>query len=146
MEKEFITLRKNQALTDLSNYAGRTIDEVQEKIIGDLIKHNVLSDIPEECGETLENILIENDHTLESFAVHCFKVSFPKLLKILKNIQIWGIYDECEDCGCELEEDETEMKCVNPVCGCSIQTVYERDPDEYRDDCPLELLQEFNLN
>jgi len=136
METKSVTLRENTALVELSIYSGRTIDELTSKILTDLISINCIYDIPEECGETLETILSENDYSLEQFAVNFFKVSTPRIILILKGLQIWGLKNECVDCGCEMiyNDISERSECKNDVCGCSINTNYTPDPDAGRDD------------
>lgn len=144
MKRQSVTLRENHALIKLSTNYSVHIDELTEKILNDLTSIGCLYDIPEECGETIENLLIENDYTLEQFSVKSFQMSSPTVLSILKGLQIWGIHNDCEDCGCEMIEKEDEKECSNPVCGCSINTNYAIDPDWYRDDCKIDYTYSLN--
>ena len=129
MKTNFITLKNNQSLRELAYCTKRTTDEVRNDIIYKLLNRELVHDIPEFCGESLENILIQNDETLTGFSAFFYKAYSPRFIKILKGIQIWGKDNDCKDCGCEMVEDETENVCSNPVCGCYIQTVFEPDYD-----------------
>lgn len=125
----FITLRENRALNRLSEYCGKSSKDLTDKIINVLLSDEILIDTPEECGEMLSDVLKECGYSIETFAVYCFKVGFPTLIEILNGIQIWGVYNECPECGSEWNENEHEKECSNPVCGCSVRTINEPDYD-----------------
>lgn len=145
MATRIVTLRDNYALEEISKMSDYSKDWVSDRIIDCLKKLNFIHDIPEECGETLQYVMDQNSADLEIFGVYCFHKCSEKLITLLKGIQLWGVEDDCDTCGCKMEESEDEKECINPVCGCTINTNFAIDPDMYRDDCP-ELLTDFNLN
>lgn len=134
---KIVTLRQNHSLVKLSVHSKKSIDILTDRIIAVLIQYKIIYDSPEFCGETLKYVLEENDFNLEVFAVYCFHVSTPEIIKILEGIRIWGLSNDCENCGCAMEyNDMSEHKeCINDVCGCSINMDNTPDSDMYRDDC-----------
>ncbi len=117
-ETKHITLKKNAALNELSNYVGRTIEEVRSDIITCLLNYGYISDEHTYCGLPLHTILFDHKITVKQFSDRCFRKSYERLLIILKGIVIWGLSSDCPDCGCKTIIEESEMSCVS--CNFSI--------------------------
>jgi len=149
MKTNHITLRENEALTALSVYSARTIDDLRNTIMNGLIESDLIQDTPEICGETLQYVFQENGMRAEQFAVYHFNVSSPKITTLLNRLQVWGVADQCENCGCAMHYDDISEheECINDVCGCSISVDYTPDPDAGRDDrCHYALIETIHKN
>lgn len=137
--KTKITIRKNKSLERLAQRCKISIHSVDEFLISKLSDKGIIYlNETEFCGMTLLEMFKHQGITLTGFAVKAFGNTFyfPELLKILENIQIWGIEDECTECGCEMEYSGTfnsnYSKCIN--CG-NERFEHDYNPDQYRDDC-----------
>lgn len=126
METKIITLKNNYALIELSNYTGRSKDEVRSIIIEALLSKKIIHDRVEYCGSSLGRVLTYYMVDFESFAKHCFKTVNARLLNILKHIYIWGIHFECPKCGCKMKVDSGLLYCKNHIyCGFIISLIPE---------------------
>ena len=128
METTKITLKSNIALAQLSDYAGRTADELRGRLIKALLELDYIKDSHEWCGITLECILRMQNATIEQFAKYCFSVPYPRLLEILKGIVIWGVKLQCPACGCEVGVQGVKLKCINSLCEFDINLTPEKKP------------------
>lgn len=128
MDTKNVTVKKNESLFDLSIYTKLNIEILTENILKILLKYTIIHDIKEECGEDLSYALSENGFTVEAFTVCCFNVCTPKLIEIMNGLQLWGVFDECPKCGCEV----LEYKCENPECDYQKYILYEPDYDSLK--------------
>lgn len=119
-ETKYITLKNNPALTELSDYVGRSAYELRSDIITALFSYGYLTDKRMYCGVSLENILEQHHETVEGFARHCFHCSYERLQGILKGVIIWGIHHDCPYCGCETFIESREKVCINSGCNFSV--------------------------
>lgn len=119
-ETKYITLKANPALSELSDYVGRTPDELLSMIIETLLNYGMITDDRMYCGESLEHILELHHDSIENFAKHCFRQSYPRLLRILSGIIIWGIEHDCPYCGCGTFVESREKICIRQGCNFSV--------------------------
>ena len=145
MNTNHITIRENEALKKLAERCKDTIKSTTDFLLTKLLELDLVLDEPCHCGMSLAEIPHENNNTLTGFVIKAFKCCSPSILTIMEDIQIWGLENECPDCGCKLIEDEDGIECENDICGCSIN--FESDPDALRDDrCHYELIGTIHKN
>ena len=136
METDFITIRENQSLINLAARCKDSIENVTDFILKNLFHHELIADIPEECGLKLSEILYENGITTTGFVLKIYGGCFTEVLILMQGLEIWGKFYECPDCGCEIKYtgllNNNVRKCIN--CG-NEQFDHEYNPDDYRDDC-----------
>lgn len=125
METDFVTIRENESLINLAARCKDSVENVSDLLLRNLIHHELIADIPEECGLPLITILYENGTTLTGFTLKVFGKCFIEILINMKGLEIWGKFDECPDCGCIVIANN----CTNDsaVCGYSDNFVHDFD-------------------
>lgn len=141
MKTKHITLKENESLKRLAARAKDSISGATDFLLSKLFEYEILEDEQEFCGRMLIDII--NDHpeqniTLTAFILKAYGTCFAELLDIIQGIQIWGLYDDCYSCGCEMHYQETRTNVEPkwkecPNCGFELYTGSEYDPDEKRD-------------
>jgi hypothetical protein len=117
-----ITIRRDESLEGLSSLSKKDKVELAHHIIERSIKAKVISDDREYCGANLFEIFFENGYNLIATTLFCLGKCDLSLMDKFRNLVVWGIHDDCPNCGCEMEftdgEDHGrykwhERKCLN---------------------------------
>jgi hypothetical protein len=127
-----ITIRRDEALKEISHLYRKDINELANRIIEKSIEAHVICDDREYCGTNLFEIYFDYGYNLIAATLFCLGKCDPFLMERFRNLVVWGVYDDCPECGCEMEftdgEDHGKYKwhersCLN--CG----KVVSNEPD-----------------
>ena len=145
METKHITLKQNDSLVRFCTRYNKPIESVINKVISNLLKYEFLYDEIGDCGQSLKYLIDNSHYSMDVFCVATFGRSDSTIINHLNGFMIWHKNNDCPECGCEMVQDEDRNdECINRECGLRIQ--FAPDPDQYRDDCTAELLENFQLN
>jgi hypothetical protein len=119
-----ITIKRDEALKELASLAHKNHIELAKHIIDKAIEARVISDNKEFCGENLFEIFFDNGYNLIATTLFCLGKCDPFLMQNFRNLTVWGMHDDCPECGFDMEfidgEDHGKYKwhereCLN--CG-----------------------------
>ena len=109
--------------------SGKTEKDLEEHILESMKEHLYLDNSFEDCGKTIEDLIIEFDeYSIEDVVEILFpdETENDQLKEVLKSILFLGdgSTNPCDQCGCEMEvQDESQGKyswqnhnCENPYC------------------------------
>lgn len=138
-----ITILKNDSLKRLHERVKGDLDMLIIDLLNRLSKiDGIYLDDTQLCGMMLPDILHEVGSNLVSFAKENYGSPTFDFLESMSGLQIWGIENDCSDCGCEMEYQDNGYEgewyeCTN--CGNEENRGGYYSPDDYRDDCRAEL-------
>jgi hypothetical protein len=121
-----ITILKNEYLERIHGRCKGSIDMVIDKILTTLVNERMIYlDDTELCGLMLSDVVHEYGKTLTWLVNKVFGTCTFELLDNASKLQIWGIDDDCDMCGCEMIDN----KCTN--CDNTRSTGEDFDFDRY---------------
>ena len=125
MKTDFITIKENESLKNLAARCKDSVENVTDFLLKKLVHYELVSDVPEECGLKLSEILYENGITITGFTLKIFGKCFTEILIHMEGLEIWGKNYECPECGCIIIEDH----CTNDsdICGYTKEFVHDWD-------------------
>jgi hypothetical protein len=98
-----ITIRRDDALEGLSSLTKKDKIELAHHIIEQAIQAKVITNDKEYCGANLFEIFFDYGYNLIAATLFCLGKCDPFLMDKFRNLVIWGIYDDCPDCGWETD-------------------------------------------
>lgn len=123
-----ISLKRNEALSVLATSTGIQIDELEEAIILRLRDSFWIIGGYEDCGLSLQEVANNNGQDVSGLIALILPTQRKntEIPELMHSIFIWGesSENECENCGCEVEEDIqrdgkhtwSAFECSNPNC------------------------------
>jgi hypothetical protein len=129
-----ITIKHDRALLDLSVLTNKHHTDLAKRIYTKAIESGVLKDDTLFAGLNLYEVFSENGHSITAATLFCLGKSNQFIQDAFRKLTIWGIHDDCPNCGCEMDiKDECnigryhwqERTCTNFWC----EKVVSNEPD-----------------